>query len=80
MSARKNWNLKRYHWEFPYFCLNLIKLDELGKIYNDSVETSQVYFWEHFVNCMSEFELINNLTNTFLAKSIDYSTIHAKFC
>ena len=26
---------------FPYFCLNLIKLDELGEIYNTSVETLQ---------------------------------------
>ena len=32
---------------FPYFCSNLVRLDELGKVYNDSVETLQVQSWEH---------------------------------
>ena len=39
----------------PYFCLNLIKLDELGKIHIDSIEFGT------FMNSMSGFELMNNL-------------------
>ena len=31
------------------------------------------------MNSTSEFELINNLNNTFLAKCTDFSTIHANF-
>ena len=34
------------HSGFPYFGSNLVKLDELGKIYNDSVNTLQGYFGE----------------------------------
>ena len=48
----------------PYFCSNLVKLDELGKICNDSVETLLGYFWEIFLNSTSGFEKINNLENT----------------
>ena len=35
-----------WHSKFPYFCSNLVKLDELEKIYNDSVETFQGYVLE----------------------------------
>ena len=38
---------KSYHiLKFPYFCSNLVKLDELGKIYNDNIESLQGYFLE----------------------------------
>ena len=32
------------------------------------------------MNSTSGFELINDLTNTILAKCTDHSTSHAKFC
>ena len=31
---------------FSYFCLNLVKLDELEKLHNSSVETLQGQSWE----------------------------------
>ena len=31
------------------------------------------------MNITSGFKLINNLTNTILAKCIDYNPVHAKF-
>ena len=47
---------------FSYFCSNIVKLDELRKICNDSLET------------LHKFEYINNLNKTILVKCTDYST------
>ena len=60
---------KNRTFNVPYSSSILVKLkelDQLEKISNDTVDSKL------FMNSTSEFELINNLTNTVFAKCINY--------
>ena len=63
---------------FPNFRLNLVELDELGKIYNNSFNTLQGYFWEFSWLVQVDLNKLIIYFSTNHAESFDSNTLHAK--